>query len=114
MILMKKQNTLRKLTLVFLLNKQGCLFSKSMGYGVPYISSKDAITGGELLNIHNGKDGIIMDDESQLTEVIRDIAMHRDKYLEMGRKAQEFCNEYRTPQHMADGLWNAVKYAMEQ
>lgn len=86
---------------------------ESMGYGVPYISSKDAITGGELLNIHNGKDGIIMDDESQLTEVIRDIAMHRDKYLEMGRKAQEFYNEYRTPQHMADGLWNAVKYAME-
>lgn len=86
---------------------------ESMGYGVPYVSSKDAITGGEILNIHNGVDGVIMDDESQLAEVIRDIAMHKEKYLEMGRKAQEFYNENRTPQHMADGLWNAVKYALE-
>lgn len=86
---------------------------ESMGYGVPYISSKDAITGGELLNVHNGVDGVIMDNENQLTEIILDIANHREKYIEMGRKAQLFYNENRTPQHMADGLWNAVKYAIE-
>lgn len=86
---------------------------ESMGYGVPFVSAKDAITGGELLNIHNGVDGVIVDDDSQLTKVIQDIAMNKEKYLEMGRKAQEFYNESRTPQHMADGLWNAVKYAME-
>lgn len=86
---------------------------ESMGYGVPFVSSKDAITGGELQNVHNGVDGVIMDDVSQLNEIIRDIAMHKDKYLEMGRRAQNFYNENRTPQHMADGLWNAVKYAME-
>lgn len=86
---------------------------ESMGYGVPYVTSKNAITGGELLNVHNGVDGVIMDNDNQLTDVIRDIAMHKDKYKEMGRKAQLFYQDNRTPQHMADGLWNAVKYAME-
>ena len=38
---------------------------------------------------------------------------HKEKYVEMGDKAQLYYNENRTPQHMADGLWNAVKYAIE-
>lgn len=86
---------------------------ESMGYGIPFITTKNAITGGELANVHNGVDGIIMNDESQLTDVIKDIVMHKEKYIDMGRKAQQFYNENRTPQHMANGLWNSVKYAIE-
>lgn len=86
---------------------------ESMGYGVPFVTSKNAITGGELLSIHDGIDGVIMDDERQLSNVIKDISENKEKYIEMGRKAQCFYNEYRTPQHMADGMWNAVKYTME-
>ena len=86
---------------------------ESMGYGVPFISCKGAITGGELLNIHNGVDGVIVETESKIIDVIRDIAINKDKYIEMGKKAQEFYKGNRTPRHMANGLWNAVKYAME-
>lgn len=86
---------------------------ESMGYGVPFVTSKNAITGGELQNIHNGVDGVIMDDESRLTEVIKDIAEHKEKYIEMGEKARLYYNENRTPQHMANGLWNAISYAIE-
>jgi glycosyltransferase involved in cell wall biosynthesis len=86
---------------------------ESMGYGVPFVTSKNAITGGELQNIHNGVDGVIMDNESQLSEVIKDIAEHKEKYIEMGEKAQLYYNENRTPQHMANGLWNAISYAIE-
>lgn len=86
---------------------------ESMGYGVPFVTSKNAITGGELQNVHNGVDGVIMDDESKLSEVIKDIADHKEKYIEMGRKAQRYYNENRTPKHMAEGLWEAICYAIE-
>lgn len=85
---------------------------ESMGYGVPFVTSKGAITGGELFNVHNEIDGIIMDNEGQLLNVVKDIAENKDKYIEMGEKAQLFYNENRTPQHMADGLWNAIQYAI--
>ena len=86
---------------------------ESMGYGVPFVTTKNAITGGELQNIHDGVDGVIMVDESRLTEVIKDIANDKEKYIEMGHKAQLYYNENRTPQHMANGLWSAIKYAIE-
>lgn len=86
---------------------------ESMGYGVPFITSKNAITGGELQNIHNGVDGVIMESESQLLEIIKDMAEHEEKYIEMGKKAQQYYNENRTPQHMADGLWKAISYALD-
>lgn len=86
---------------------------ESMGYGVPFISSKNAITGGELFNIHNGIDGVVMDNENELTNIIQDISLNKDKYVKMGQAAQVFYNEHRTPWHMAQGLWQAVQYAIK-
>ena len=40
------------------------------------------------------------------------IAEHKEKYIEMGRMAQKYYNENRTPMHMAEGLWNAIQYAL--
>ena len=89
----------------------GLTVLESMGYGVPFVTSKNAITGGELLNIHNGKDGVVLESESQLTATIQDIADNPEKYTEMGMKAKTFYSENRTPEHMANGLWEAVQYA---
>lgn len=86
---------------------------ESMGYGVPFVTSKNAITGGELLNIHHGTDGVVMDTEEQLSDIIRDISENPGKYIKMGHEAQKFYNDNRTPQHMADGIWNAIKYSLE-
>ena len=53
---------------------------ESMGYGVPFITVKDAITGGELFNIHNGIDGVTMDSIDELTDVLADICNNQQKY----------------------------------
>ncbi|MBE6337295.1 MAG: glycosyltransferase family 4 protein [Lentimicrobiaceae bacterium] len=90
----------------------GLTVLESMGYGVPFITTKDAITGGELFNVHNNIDGIIVDEEKQFEEVIVDISQNPQKYIKMGEKAQKFYNEFRTPYHMAQGLWDAVQYAL--
>lgn len=86
---------------------------ESMGYGVPYITSKDAYTGGERFNIHNNIDGILMNDVSELTSIVKDISENPQKYIDMGEKAKAYYNENRTPQHMANGLWDAVCYALK-
>lgn len=89
----------------------GLTVLESMGYGVPFVTTKNAITGGELLNVHNGIDGVVLENESQLTAIINDIADNPDKYVAMGKEAKKYYDENRTPQHMAEGLWAAIQYA---
>jgi len=85
---------------------------ESMGHGVPFITTKNAFTGGEIFNIHNGIDGVVMDDICQLTSIIRDIAKNPIKYVKMGEHAQEFYNSNRLPMHMVEGAWKAICYAL--
>jgi len=87
---------------------------ESMGYGVPFITTTDAITGGERFNIHNNVDGVVMESEEQLTGVLRDIVAQPEKYYEMGRNAKDYYNAHRMPEQMADGLWDAIKYIIEK
>lgn len=85
---------------------------ESMGYSVPYITTHDAFTGGEIFNIHNGIDGILMNNVSELTSIIEDISNNHDKYIEMGIRAKLHYDNHRKPEHMAEGLWKAIEYAM--
>lgn len=91
----------------------GLTVLESMGYGVPFISSKKAITGGELMNVHSGIDGVVMESEAELIQVVRDVAINPDKFVAMGKKAKEFYDNNRTPQHMARGFWDAIQYVMK-
>ena len=92
----------------------GLTVLESMGYGVPFISTKNAITGGELLNVHSGVDGVVMESEKELTAVVRDISENPDKYIAMGEKAKEFYDNNRTPKHMAQGFWDAIQYVIRK
>ncbi len=94
-------------------SQAGLSVLESMGYGVPFITSRNAITGGEIFNIHDGVDGVVMDDNLQINSVLKDIAKNPNKYVMMGKEAKKFYDLYRTPKHMAQGLWEAISFVLK-
>ena len=87
----------------------GLSILESMGYGVPFITTKNAITGGELFNVKNRSTGLCLDSVDDLKNVILDISTNSDKYVEMGRHAYDYYWACRKPQDMAQGLMNAIE-----
>ena len=84
---------------------------ESMGYGVPFITSENAITGGEAFNIVDGENGLRLNNISMLKDVLIDICHNKGKYLAMGRNAYDYYWSHRTSDVMAKGIVSAINYA---
>lgn len=93
-------------------DQAGLSVLESLGYGVPFITSKDAITGGESFNIHNNFNGILMDNVAVLKDIILDISNNREKYIKMGENAYSYYWKNRTPEIMAQGIQDAIEYTL--
>jgi glycosyltransferase involved in cell wall biosynthesis len=91
-------------------DQAGLSVLKSMGYGVPFITMSNAITGGERFNIINNFNGILLESFEELKTIILDIAVNPQKYLEMGKNAQQFYTNFRTVQHMVNGFDQAIEF----
>lgn len=93
-------------------NQAGLSVPKSMGYGVPFITRKNAITGGEIFHITNGTNGLLYVNDGELIDIMCDAAKNPNKYIEMGQKSLEYYNTYATPQIMANAVIDAINYVM--
>lgn len=102
----------QKSLLCFSPTQAGLSVPKSMGYGVPFVSRKDAITGGELYHITNYENGIIYDEDADLHTIMVDAIKNRDKYINMGKRAMEYYYNHATVKHMAQGAINAIEFAL--
>lgn len=89
---------------------------ESMGYGVPYITDANAITGGEAFNIEDGKTGLRVEgmNAEKLKDIILDISSNKQKYIEMGQNAYEHYWSYRKPEDMAQGVIDAIEYTLSK
>ena len=87
---------------------------ESMGYGVPFITDANAITGGEAYNIKEGETGCRINDLDvlKLKDTILDITKNKGKYITMGRNAYDYYWSCRKPEDMAQGVIDAVNYVM--
>lgn len=92
----------------------GLSVPKSMGYGVPFVTRKDAITGGEIYHITPGVNGIMYEKDEDLVSILEDACRNAQKYIDMGTKAKEYYNRYATIRHMAQGALDAFEYVLEQ
>ncbi len=94
-------------------DQAGLAVLQSFGYGVPFVTHKDAITGGERLNIINDENGILLESFEEISKIICDCAKNTDHYIEMGKNAKKFYDECRTVEHMVAGFKNAIAYVTQ-
>ena len=83
---------------------------ESQGYATAFITTKGAITGGEIFNIENGKSGVLLDDIDQMKDSIVDIANNPQRYISMGLAGRKHYLDCRKPSDMAQGFIDAVEY----
>ena len=86
----------------------------SMGNGVPFVTRKDAITGGELYHITNNVNGILYDNDEDLICIIKDVITNPSKFVDMGNKAKEYYDNNATIGHMVKGFLNAIDYVFQK
>ena len=82
----------------------------SMGYGVPFITRYNAITGGERLNIINEVNGVFYNSEVELRNIFVDFINSPQKYLNYGNNAYNHYLDNATILHMYSGFSNAINY----
>lgn len=93
----------------------GLTVLNSMAYGVPFITTKNAITGGEIFNITNQVNGIIYDNNSSvLTNLIIEFSSNNEKIYDLSSNAQDYYFSKRTMKIMVDGIINAINYALSK
>lgn len=93
-------------------HQAGLSVVKSMGYGVPFVTHKDAITGGEKYHITHEKNGLLYENDEDLVQIIVDASNNPEKYIEMGQAAKDYYDSSATPRHMAQGIIDAVNFVM--
>jgi len=92
----------------------GLTVLKSMGYGVPFVTTKDAVTGGEIFNITDNVNGLVLDNYNEMKSVILETLTNRDRFITMGQAAREFYEENRQIGMMVDGFEQAINFVFNK
>ena len=83
---------------------------QSLGFGVPFLTKKNAISGGEKENIVDGVNSIFCDDnieslEMELKKLCSDIKFSN----KLGENAYKYYSEYCTIENMCQGFIDAIE-----
>lgn len=82
---------------------------QSLGFGVPYVTSENAISGGEISNIKHGENGFFCSDLQSLKRVMISLASDIDLARELGKNAFEYYSLNCSVENMVDGFLDATK-----
>lgn len=78
----------------------------SFGFGVPFVTYKDAITGGERLNIINGYNGVLLKDKEDLKNFFMNLIVS-DLVL-MGKNATKYYEDKLNIKFMRKAFMEAI------
>jgi glycosyltransferase involved in cell wall biosynthesis len=87
----------------------------SMAYGVPFITSENAFTGGEIFNIKHRINGIIYDGQIEsLSIIIQELSKNKDEVQRLSVNAQNYYFENATLSHMVKGLIESIEFGYKR
>lgn len=87
---------------------------ESFSYGVPFITYRNAISGGEHLNIINYNNGMLVNNENELTTSLMKINEDRELAKRLGNNAYKHYYEKRQMKHMVSVFKEAIDYVNKQ
>lgn len=90
----------------------GLSVQKSLGYGVPFVTRPDAITGGERLDIHDGVNGFFYQSLEELADIMIGAVKNPEVIRSMSQKARDYYVTEASPEKMAKGALDAINYVM--
>jgi glycosyltransferase involved in cell wall biosynthesis len=82
---------------------------QSFGYGVPFVTKSNAISGGEKLNIINGHNGFLCKDQSELKEIIVSLCNNMELARSLGEKAYNYYSDYCSIENMVQGFMDSIE-----
>lgn len=90
--------------------QSGLSVLQSLGYGVPFLTKQNSISGGEKTNIKNGVNGIFCNDSIEsleffLVKLCTDIEYART----LGKNAYHYYSEFCTMENMCQGFLDAIE-----
>jgi len=92
----------------------GLTVLKSFAFGVPFITSNNAITGGERQNIVNGFNGLFFKDQRGLDDILERCLNDKVFFHKMGINAYNFYWNEATIDVMVDGFEKAIDYVLQK
>lgn len=93
-------------------DQAGLTVLKSMGYAVPFVTHRNAITGGEIFNIQDKVTGILIDEFDEIKEIILDCTANPQKFIDMGLCAKDYYYKYANKNIMVQGFLDAINYTL--
>lgn len=83
---------------------------QSLGHGVPFITKKNAISGGEINNIVDNFNGFLCEDDVEdLKEKIILLSNNKNIAIKMGKNAYNYYNKNCTIKIMSGGFISAIE-----
>lgn len=84
---------------------------QSMAMGVPFITYKDAVTGGESDSISSGINGILLEklDSREVKRVLKDLVLGRLDSEELGHSAYRYYQENASMKNMVSGFIESIR-----
>ena len=92
----------------------GLSVQKSLGYGVPFVTRPDAITGGERFDVLDKKSGFYYQSLEELVDIMVNSVNNPGVIEKMSYFARDYYLNEASPKKMAQGVLDAINFVLKK